>query len=206
MIKKIGLLLFCVFPVLFANAHVNLISPVGGEIFNAGETVNIQWEIVISHNTENWDLFFSEDGGNTWNPIEMNISLNILSYQWIVPDISTSQGQIRIVMDNVGNDYEDNSENFTITTVTGIIVVPENNGLSIYPNPMTENAIITFANPDSESHDLIFYNSEGRIIKQMGDLTTDRVLFKRNNLVSGLYFYRLISKNEIRATGKIIIE
>ena len=152
------------------------------------------------------DLFFSGDGGNTWLPIKLNISIDTLNYHWIVPDTPTSQGQIKIVMDNIGNDYEDNSENFTIESVTAINEVSYDSGLKIYPNPMTENAIITFANPDSESHVLIIYNSVGRIVQKMADVSTDRLPFKRNNLVNGLYFYQLISKNEIRATGKIIIE
>jgi NAD(P)H-dependent FMN reductase len=29
----------------------------------AGANVNIQWHIAIFHNQENWDLYFSPDGG-----------------------------------------------------------------------------------------------------------------------------------------------
>ncbi|RLD24555.1 MAG: hypothetical protein DRI54_06010 [Bacteroidetes bacterium] len=192
--------------VLQTNAHVNLVSPAGGEVFNTGDTVNIQWEIVISHNTENWDLFFSGDGGITWNPIELDITEDSLNYQWVVPGTPTSVGQIRIVMDNVGNDYEDFSENFTIESVTSISESKNGFGLKVFPNPMTENTVITFANPDSERHILIFYNSEGKKIREMTDVKSDRVLFKRNNLESGMYFYHLFSKNEFRASGKIIIE
>lgn len=92
---RLILLLSGLFLILQANAHVNLINPIGGEVFYAGETVNIQWEIVISHDTENWDLFFSGDGGNTWLPIKLNISIDTLNYHWIVPDTPTSQGQYR---------------------------------------------------------------------------------------------------------------
>ena len=204
--KRILMLLFFVFAGLQVNAHVNLVYPVGSEVFNAGEIVNIQWEVVISHNTENWDLFFSGDGGITWNPVELDIVEDSLNYQWVVPDNITSQGQIRIVMDNVGFDYDDNSENFTITTFTAINEVSNGSELKVFPNPMNQNATITFANPANEKHTLIFYNSEGKIIRELVDLTTEHVLFKRNNLASGLYFFHLRTKNKILAKGKIIIE
>ena len=204
--KKVTLILLYVFIILSARAHVNLISPVGREDFNAGEIVNIKWEIVISHNTENWDLFFSGDGGITWNPIELDIAEDSLNYQWVVPDIPTSAGQIRIVMDNVGTDYEDNSEDFTIESVTTVKEAQLGSELKVFPNPMSETAMIKFANPYNERHTLIFYNSEGKVIREFVDITSDRVFFKRNNLVSGLYFFQLRTKNEIRAIGKIIVD
>ena len=204
--KKTALFIFCVFVVLNAKAHVNLISPVGGEDFNAGEILNIQWEIVISHNTENWDLFFSGDGGITWNPIELDIAEDSLSYQWVVPDTPTSAGQIRIVMDNVGNDYQDNSDNFTISSTTSLFEQPKEYKLRVFPNPMTDKAIIIFANPNNEIQSMILYNTKGQVVRELSSINSHQIILKRNNLEKGMYFFQLRSKNEIRATGKVIIE
>ncbi len=204
--KRIVLLLFCVLVTFNVKAHVNLINPLGGEIFNSGETVNIQWEITVNHNLINWDLYFSEDGGNTWEPIALDISKDSLNFNWLVPDLQTALGQIRIVMDNDGNDYNDISENFTINTVTDINEATDNFELKVFPNPMTEKAIFTFSNINSERHTLILYSSKGQIVREMVNITSDQVIIKRVNLVNGLYFFQLSSKNEIRATGKIIIE
>lgn len=188
-----------------ANAHVNLIYPVGGEAFNVGETVNIQWEIVISHNTENWDLFYSGDGGNSWVPLELDISIDSLNYHWVVPNTPTLQGQIRIVMDNVDNDYDDNSENFTIEGVTAINNPSLDYGLRVFPNPMTTYSTIAFTNPDNEKHSLILFNAQGQAVVEKSNITSDQVIIKRNNLVSGLYFFQLSSSSELRAIGKINI-
>ena len=204
--KKVTLILLYVFIILSARAHVNLISPVGREDFNAGEIVNIKWEIVISHNTENWDLFFSGDGGITWNPIELDIAEDSLNYQWVVPDIPTSAGQIRIVMDNVGTDYEDNSENFTIESVTTVKEAQLGSELKVFPNPMTDKAIIIFANPNNEIQSMILYNTKGQVVRELSSINSHQIILKRNNLEKGMYFFQLRSKNEIRATGKVIIE
>lgn len=97
-----------------ANAHVALDYPVGGETFNQGDSVNVQWHIVIPHDLQNWDLYFSDDGGVIWQVIALDLPPAQLNYMWVVPGISTTQGRIRIYMDNTGVDYEDQSGDFTI--------------------------------------------------------------------------------------------
>ena len=95
-----------------ALAHVKLDYPVGGEVFAFGETVKIEWQILISLNTENWDLYFSPDGGTNWQEIQLNLHPSQLNYLWTVPQILTPNARIRIDMDNVGSDYNDISGDF----------------------------------------------------------------------------------------------
>lgn len=113
------LMLFAAFAVgTTAKAHVALDYPVGGETFNQGDTVNIQWHIVIPHDLQNWDLYFSDDGGAIWQPIELDLPPAQLNYLWVVPGDPTTQGRIKIYMDNSGTDYEDQSGDFTIQVQT----------------------------------------------------------------------------------------
>ncbi len=95
-------------------AHVELDNPLGGETFIVGQTVTIQWHIAIPHNTLNWDVLFSSDGGATWAFIQMDLPVGSLSYSWVVPDIITSQARVSVIQDNEGQDYQDESMNFTI--------------------------------------------------------------------------------------------
>lgn len=95
-------------------AHVELDNPLGGETFIVGQTVTIQWHIAIPHETLNWDVLFSSDGGATWEFIQMDLPLGSLSYSWVVPDIITSQARVSVIQDNSGQDYQDESMNFTI--------------------------------------------------------------------------------------------
>lgn len=95
-------------------AHVALDYPQGGETFTEGEFVIIQWHIVIPHVTLNFDLFFSSDGGATWETIQMDIPADQFSYQWVVPNLETGQARVSVIMDNEGQDYQDESMNFTI--------------------------------------------------------------------------------------------
>ena len=73
MMKYIYLLVITILLGTSSMAHVKLNNPTGGEFFSPGDTVNIQWQELATHATENFDLFFSPDGGVTWDVILLNI-------------------------------------------------------------------------------------------------------------------------------------
>ena len=146
--KKSAVLLFLgafvIFPVL---AHVDLENPKGGERYNAGDSVTVSWVEVQAHNTLKWDLFFSTDGGLNWETVKADIPVEERSYQWRVPAILTVTGQIKIVQDNEGDDYEGISPNFTILIPTGIREPLSLVQMNVYPNPLVDFTSIEFENP-----------------------------------------------------------
>jgi hypothetical protein len=96
------------------HAHVALDYPQGGETFVEGTTIVIRWHIVAEHETLNWDLLFSSNGGADWEPILLNIQLDSLTYTWVIPSVFSSQCRVRVIQDNTGQDYYGTSEDFTI--------------------------------------------------------------------------------------------
>ncbi len=96
------------------NAHVGLDYPSGGEVFSPGTTVGILWTELVPHDTENWDLFYSSDGGTTWDTIMMDIPYDTTMHHWTVPPEITTQGLVRVRQDNPGQDYESTSGVFTV--------------------------------------------------------------------------------------------
>ena len=125
------------------KAHVALDYPVGGETFIVGQTITIEWHIVAPHEQLNWDLFYSMDGGDTWDTIQLDIPTSNLSYEWVIPNNLTSIAQIQIFQDNVGQNYLDVSMDFTIAPNTSppSLDAPANN-LEIECNTSTQQAII----------------------------------------------------------------
>ena len=104
------------------GAHVHLHEPNGGEEFEAGSVVTVRWEIQVSHNTENWDLWYSTTGdAGPWIPIAMNLPAGDISegaihtFAWAVPNTLSTQCRVRVRQDNSGTDWEDISDaNFSI--------------------------------------------------------------------------------------------
>lgn len=162
MIRIFITMIFSITSILLYS-HVNLIYPEGGEVFDPGEEVLIEWEEQIPHDTENWDLYFSDDGGVIWQELQLDIHPDTLHYLWIVPDNATTMGRIKVVQDNVGTDYEDASGNFTITMPVGLTERSDQDEIKIYPNPAGEFIFIETIKED-EIKELRIYNSFGSSI------------------------------------------
>ena len=188
------------------KAHVSLTNPMGGETFQPGETVDVSWVEVQSHNTLNWDLLFSEDGGYSWDTLQADIRVETLNFQWMVPFITTVQGRIKVVQDNVNADYESTSPNFTIVGTTGIHDPHDLIQIEISPNPFMDYTTIAFENPRQLNHTLTIFNTQGSIVRSVPNITAGRVKVERRDLTAGIYFIRLRDENEIRAIGKLSIQ
>lgn len=100
-----------------ALGHVRLDAPNGGEAFVAGETVLIEWHVHIAHDTQNWDLWYSNSGpGGPWIDIAIDlppgdISQDALhSFEWTVPADATPNARVRVRQDNGSTDYFDASD------------------------------------------------------------------------------------------------
>ncbi len=120
---KLGLFfLFLVAAGGSARAHVALDEPNGGELLEVGSTFTITWHVVIQHNLQNWDLWYSTTGPNgPWIAIAMDLPMgdpsvgSVHTYEWTIPDAVTNRARVRVRMDNSATDYFDISNaNFSI--------------------------------------------------------------------------------------------
>lgn len=76
-----------------ANNAIQLLSPSGGEVFAEASVQQIRWN---ANNITNVRLDYSTNNGSTWNLISANEPANAIAYNWVVPQVFTQQGKIRI--------------------------------------------------------------------------------------------------------------
>lgn len=132
---------------LMAYTHVELTYPEGGETLYSGDTITITWVQVQAHDLQNWELYYSSDGAETWQLISNNIAAELREFEWIVPEEETTLGRIRVVQNNTETDYEDVSTNIKIVQITGIEEQKNTmsvHSLSCYPNPFLDETKISF--------------------------------------------------------------
>lgn len=195
------LVLFFSMPLaLSADAHVTLLYPAGGESFEPGAHIQISWRIDVPHNQENWDLYFSSDGGATWEAIALDLSVDQLTYDWVVPGIETTEARIRIVQDNAAVDYEDSCSDFAIGSVATALDTPpagpETPALSaVYPNPFTTTTALDVTLP-SRAHVVVeVFDVRGvkvaTLIDEMRAAGNYRVRWTPTVQASGVYLCRL---------------
>ena len=217
--KKIYLLIFpfllFIITIGSVSAHVQLDNPVGGETFVTGETVIIEWSTLISHVQENWDLYFSSNGGNDWEEIKFDLGTSQLFYEWIVPPILTENARIKIVQDNTGSDYENLSGDFIITDTQTSVEIQEKNPSAFklnpnYPNPFNPSTIINFELPTTMIIDLSIYNLLGQEVET---LVSGRqgagyhsVEWNASNLSAGAYFIKLQADEFIQIKKAILLK
>ena len=65
------------------------------------------------------------------------------------------------------------------------------NLLSIYPNPFTEYAIITFDNPKKEKYRLLITDVTGKVVMEINEIYGNTVEINGNNLSAGVYVFEL---------------
>ena len=218
--KLIPILLFFFELIFFqkVSAHVILVYPVGGENFLVGQVVEIQWEIAIYHGPCNWDLYFSSDGGFTWESLAHDLPETQLSYNWTIQSLQTDSGRIKVTQDNITwhANYSDSSEIFTISISSGIkhgkSLIEDYTLYPAYPNPFNPTTTIEYAIPERANVQLTVTNLVGEevavLINQTMDAGSYRVEFNATSakgvLPSGIYFYR-ITAGEFTASQKMIL-
>ena len=83
---------------------------------------------------------------------------------------------------------------------------PENN-YSVYPNPFTNSTTIEFNNKINGIYTLKLFNIIGKNVKTISNISTNKILLKRENLTKGVYIFQLSSGNSpVRIAGKLIVE
>jgi len=186
-----------------SSAHVNLLTPVGGETYTSGDMVTLQWQIAISHNLLNWDLYYSADGGTNWDPIELNIPSTgnavgtVVTYDWLVPSSATSQGRIWIVMDNSAVDYDDESGDFMINLATGIADNSKERVFELFPNPVSSGSDLnlSFNSAEVTFNSIEIRDLSGALVKTIftkGSSVSDGMRVDLAGLRSGYFFLCLL--------------
>jgi hypothetical protein len=98
---------------------------------------------------------------------------------------------------------------FIKTDGNGVVGIKEqqaDEAYAVFPNPLTQSASLHFENLQNETYTLSLFNSEGRLVQNMTNITSGAIEIQRNNLPCGLYFFQLQSEKGMRTTGKLMIE
>jgi len=76
--------------------------------------------------------------------------------------------------------------------------------LEVYPNPFSEKTVF-YTSEILKNSKLIVYNSHGKIVKQLKNISGHTFTLYRNNLLSGLYFINLLQDGNLISTDKLVI-
>ncbi|MFN3840417.1 MAG: T9SS type A sorting domain-containing protein [Cyclobacteriaceae bacterium] len=78
------------------------------------------------------------------------------------------------------------------------------NNLTIFPNPFSTQTTLQTDNIFTNAT-LTVFNSLGQAVRQIHNLSGQKIIFHRDNLTSGLYFIWLTEGNKVITTNKLVI-
>ena len=93
--------------------HVSLSSPIGGEFYKTGESINITWN-AAGFNANDFTLEYSLNNGTNWTTISSTIPGTDRNYEWTIPSTFTEEGLVRISWNSTGLPTDQSLSNFTI--------------------------------------------------------------------------------------------
>ncbi|MEI6817062.1 MAG: T9SS type A sorting domain-containing protein, partial [Bacteroidota bacterium] len=96
----------------------------------------------------------------------------------------------------------------TLCTNAAIYEIPQTTSLLLTPNPFSAQATLTFQSVSPYNNmSLHVYNLFGQEVQNIFVGNNKDVIIHRNNLPSGMYFYKLIDETKaLLGTGKMVVE
>ena len=140
------------------NGPLILLSPNGGENWVANTTQTISW---FASGTSNiYKLEYTTDNGATWIVIANNFNGASGTYNWSVPNLNSTQAQVRITDVNNAPCMTDKSNaNFNI--LSSIQVTAPNGGENLTASVGTSGGTFTMDNNQVVANTGNFYDSGG---------------------------------------------
>lgn len=78
--------------------------------------------------------------------------------------------------------------------------------IKLYPNPFSDQATVSFDNPNHTAHHLEIFDLMGRKVDATPETQAGQISLDRKQLAAGLYTFRLMQVDQPVGTGKFMIE
>jgi hypothetical protein len=183
-------------------------------IIEGGAVYRVSWPTFDCGPMRPYSLFFSADGGLTWQIVYALIDEQ--ECDWLVPDIETDQGVLRVsCTDMEGVLHSVYSGTLIITSSAGAHDLPlAEFRLALSPNPATAALTVEFASPAAQEVALDVYSVKGELVRTLfhGRVNqgVSRIEWQGDNMAgrrvsAGTYF--VVFRGESKTlTEKVIIQ
>lgn len=191
---------------------IQVLSPNGGEEWESGYKKKITWQ---SENVYAVQIYYSKNGGDSWNIVGLPQLASTGEYEWTVPSSASENCLVKLTDSRYPAVYDQSDSLFTIFTTVNIDL--SNDGgipaayylYQNYPNPFNPASTIYFDLPEPADVKLTIYNVQGSEIASPVDgyfpAGRHHIVFHASDLPSGVYFYKLRAGNFVAARKMLLL-
>ena len=144
---------------------------------------------------------------NIWNSADLDVIQNPdllgLSCNYTVNSFNLAGKTTKGSLPNIISGLYGGCDFATSNTSVQIKTRPD---ISVIPNPFSNYTIFTIQNIELKNASIDILNVLGEKVDRITEINTNEIIFKRNELKSGIYFVKIISGNEVKAVSKFMIE
>ncbi len=81
-----------------------------------------------------------------------------------------------------------------------------NSFVNVFPNPMTDKAVIDISKLTMEVKEFALYDYTGKQVAYQKVTNAPQILVQRNGLSNGVYYYQIKGKQNVLANGKLVLQ
>jgi len=93
----------------------------------------------------------------------------------------------------------------TVQECTGVQDISNSDILDIYPNPFSDYLTLQMSTLGGTNYEFVLYNLIGQEVLKT-EINQQKSIIQRGNLPAGIFFYKILTREGIIQTGKIIVQ
>ncbi|MCX5754063.1 MAG: right-handed parallel beta-helix repeat-containing protein [Candidatus Krumholzibacteria bacterium] len=200
-----------------------VVYPNGGEIFEVGDTILVQWTVTGGDDADSVSIYYSDDAGDTYKRLAHGWPADS-SYQWVIPPSLSDSCLVKILAFDLGilAALDESDSLFAIRNKTGVGDEGEDDGgvppifvtalEQNYPNPFNGTTLMFYSIGERCEVEIKIYDPAGRVIKVLERAQREpgrySILWNGSDgagrsVASGVYFCR-IKAGKYTQTRKIL--
>ncbi len=154
--------------VLEQSINIKILEPNGGEEYYEDDSMPIVWSIKKIYD-KTIDIYFSRDGGLSWDAIDLNVN-NSGKYKWIIPkNINSDKCKIKVQSNINKSIFDVTDKYFSIKLKPSFKIITPNNGDILYRgtstfiyweaiNPNIKNVTLSYSKDNGKTWTIIKEN------------------------------------------------
>jgi hypothetical protein len=188
---------------IFEIEAIKVLTPNGGEAYRSGDTCRITWETFNPPRCDSVSLFLRTDSAWQLDTIVHGLPPSDTTYLWqIPPGLCSDYCHVVAIAYGPGWQYDESDTFFTIQPLgveeSEVHPIPETKLVGVFPNPMTDHAVVSFQLSKREPVSLRLYDISGRIVAALANGTMNAgrynlpldIRHSDFDIASGIYFLR----------------